>query len=123
MFWLRSYVLGAFVGGTLFGAGMALAGFCPDTVAAGAGEGRLDYLIPGTLGLYAGALLLGWAYPAVFPALTQVGDLGRVTLAVLLGIDGWLIVVLVLELGLIAFLARKPASGPHGPQNADVSAR
>ena len=52
-----TYVVGNLLGGLIFGVGMALSGFCPGTVAAGAGEGRLDYVLPGGLGLYTGAVV------------------------------------------------------------------
>jgi uncharacterized protein len=97
----RTYLVGNLVGGLLFGAGMAVAGFCPGTVAAGAGEGRLDYLVPGSLGLLAGALLFGFAYPSFFPELVQVGDAGSATLGQATGASPWLFVVLFWELGLL----------------------
>ena len=53
-----TYIVGNLVGGLIFGVGMALAGFCPGTCAAGAGEGKLDYLIPGLLGFLTGAVHL-----------------------------------------------------------------
>ena len=53
-----TYIVGNLVGGLIFGVGMALAGFCPGTAAAGAGEGKLDYLIPGLLGFLIGAVHL-----------------------------------------------------------------
>lgn len=99
----QTYALGNLVGGVLFGFGMALAGFCPGTVAAGAGEGRLDYLVPGALGLYAGALAFGWTYPLFFPALARVGRLGSVTAAAELGVSPWLLVIVFCELGLLLF--------------------
>lgn len=99
----RTYVVGNLVGGLLFGIGMAVAGFCPGTVAAGAGEGRLDYLVPGSLGLLTGALLFGFAYPSFFPKLLPLGDAGAVTLAQATGASPWLFVVLFWEAGLLLF--------------------
>lgn len=109
----QTYALGNLLGGVLFGFGMALAGFCPGTVAAGAGEGRLDYLIPGALGLYVGALLFGWTYPLFFPALARLGRLGSVTVSEALGVEVWLLIVVFCELGLLLFylLERGPLSG------------
>ncbi len=66
-----TYAWGNIVGGTVFGVGMALSGFCPGTIAAGAGEGRLDYLVPGALGLYAGALTYGLLYDGIMPVLAR----------------------------------------------------
>jgi hypothetical protein len=99
----QTYVLGNLVGGLLTGAGMALVGFCPGTVAAGAGEGRLDYLIPGALGLYAGAILYGVTYPAVVPRIARVANLGSVTAMQALHVDGWLVVILFWEIALLLF--------------------
>lgn len=110
----QTYALGNLLGGLLFGFGMALAGFCPGTVAAGAGEGRLDYLIPGALGLYAGAVLFGWTYPRFFPALARIGRLGSVTVSQELGVDGWLLVILFCELGLLLFYVLE--RGPLAPR-------
>jgi hypothetical protein len=92
-----TYVLGNLVGGMIHGVGMALAGFCPGTVVAGAGEGRLDNLIAGVPGLLAGALAFGWAWPWFFPAMARVGALGRVTLGAWLGASPWLFAALLVE--------------------------
>jgi hypothetical protein len=66
-----TFLVGNFGGGLLFGVGMALSGFCPGTIAAGIGEGRLDYLIPGSLGLVTGALIFGALYRTLFPMLSR----------------------------------------------------
>ena len=90
-----TYAAGNLAGGVVFGVGMALSGFCPGTVAAGAGEGRLDYLVPGMLGLFVGALAYGMAYDQVMPALTRLGNAGPVTFAELAHADAlWLVIVL-----------------------------
>ena len=88
----------ALVGGTVFGVGMALSGFCPGTIAAGIGEGRLDYLIPGSIGLVAGSLGYGLAWPAIAPALARIGNVGAATVPSLFGVAPWLIVLLLIEL-------------------------
>ncbi len=72
-----TYIVGNLVGGLIFGVGMALAGFCPGTCAAGAGEGKLDYLIPGLLGFLTGAAIFGLTYDKVFPADLQAAELRR----------------------------------------------
>jgi uncharacterized protein len=100
-----TYVLGNLLGGVVFGAGMALAGFCPGTVAAGAGEGRLDYAIAGSAGLYTGAVLFGLTYPRLYPLVAGVANMGSVTLARALDVDAWLIVILLCEMGALLFYA------------------
>ncbi len=98
-----TYVAGNLVGGLVFGVGMALSGFCPGTVVAGAGEGRLDYLVPGGLGLYAGAVVYGLAYDRVMPTLSGWGRAGEVTLADVTHTEPWLIIALFVELSLLVF--------------------
>lgn len=92
-------------GGLVFGAGMALAGFCPGTVAAGAGEGRLDYVIPGVLGLTFGALVHGAVYARLAPFFARLQSSGPVALANVLHVDGWWLVVVFWEIGLLLFYA------------------
>ncbi len=96
-----TYLLGNLVGGMIHGAGMAISGFCPGTVVAGAGEGRLDNLVFGVPGLLAGALFFGWAWPSFFPAMARVGALGRVTLGDVIHVHP---AILVLVLAEIAFV-------------------
>lgn len=93
------------LGGALFGVGMALAGFCPGTIAAGAGTGQVDYLIPGFAGLLVGALLYGWSYDSFAPALARAGAAGATTIPEQLGVDPWLVAILLGELSLLAFYA------------------
>jgi hypothetical protein len=116
-----TYVLGNLLGGLVFGGSMALAGFCPGTVAAGAGEGRLDYAIAGSLGLYTGAVLFGLTYSRLYPRIAGVVNLGSVTMARALHVDAWLVVILFWEIGLLLFyamergpLARASARAPAG---------
>lgn len=115
----QTNVLGNLVGGLLTGVGMAAVGFCPGTVAAGAGEGRLDYLVAGGLGLYTGAIVFGLTYSAVYPTVANVGDLGPITMMQALHVDAWLVVVLFWELALLLFYAiergawRPLAEGHH----------
>ena len=75
------------VGGVIFGIGMAGAGYCPGTIVAQAGEGRLDAWGPGLLGLLSGALAFKFIVAAwIMPALTRIGSLGYTTFGKLLGI-------------------------------------
>jgi hypothetical protein len=71
------------IGGLLFGAGFALLGYCPGTVAAALGQGSWDALF-GMAGLVAGswifAELSGWSKRTV----EKWGDLGKVLLPDLL---------------------------------------
>ena len=83
------------VGGGLFGVGMAIGGFCPGTIVAGAAAGQLDYLVPGVAGLLVGA----WIAPDVH----WTGRL--VTLPGLLGASGGVVALVLLEIALLGFYA------------------
>ncbi len=79
-----------FVGGLVFGVGMALAGFCPGTAVAGAARGQLDYLIPGLLGFITGGVIFGAAYRTeLMQWLLNTGraELAYAKLPELLGVD------------------------------------
>lgn len=96
-----TYVVGNLVGGLVFGVGMSLAGFCPGTCAAGAGEGKLDYIIPGVLGFLVGAIAYGLTYSAVFPQISAIANLGGVVIPDLWNLSPYLT---VLAFGLMAIL-------------------
>ncbi|MCB9564975.1 MAG: YeeE/YedE family protein [Kofleriaceae bacterium] len=102
----------ALIGGVVFGAGMALSGFCPGTIMVGVGEGRLDNLVAGSLGLIAGALAYGAAWPTLAPRLARLGDLGVTTLPRLLGVAPWLLALLLAEVAAgVLYLVVRPRRG------------
>lgn len=88
-----TFVLANLVGGIVFGVGMATAGYCPGTIVAEAGEGRLDAWVAGFSGLLVGAIVFGLLQPVIMPTLSRVGSLGRVTLASLSGANPWLVLL------------------------------
>jgi hypothetical protein len=98
-----TYIVGNLVGGLIFGVGMAAAGFCPGTCAAGAGEGRLDYIVPGLLGFLTGAAIYGLIYPQVFPAISALANYGNVVAPQLFNIDAWLLVTLFAVMSVLLF--------------------
>jgi uncharacterized membrane protein YedE/YeeE len=98
-----TYVVGNLVGGLVFGAGMALAGFCPGTCVAGAGEGKLDYIIPGLLGFLTGAIIFGLTYQQVFPQISKLANLGSVVMPDLWHLDPFLTVFAFVLITLMLF--------------------
>jgi uncharacterized membrane protein YedE/YeeE len=98
-----TYIVGNLVGGLIFGVGMALAGFCPGTAMAGAGEGKLDYLVPGLLGFLVGAVIYGLTYDAVFPKISALANYGNVTMPQLWNINPYLTVLVFTIMALVLF--------------------
>jgi uncharacterized membrane protein YedE/YeeE len=92
------------IGGLVFGVGMALAGFCPGTVVAGAARGQLDYIIPGFLGFLTGGVVYGLAYRTeLVQWLLSTGraELAYAKLPELLGLDPSLTAFVITEAILI----------------------
>ncbi|MFH1184168.1 MAG: YeeE/YedE thiosulfate transporter family protein [Chloroflexota bacterium] len=98
-----TYIVGNLVGGLIFGVGMALAGFCPGTMAAGAGEGKLDYLIPGLLGFLTGAALFGLTYDTVFPPISKLLNYGSAVIPDLWNVNAILVVFVFALMALVLF--------------------
>ncbi|MEO8612018.1 MAG: YeeE/YedE thiosulfate transporter family protein [Chloroflexota bacterium] len=98
-----TYVVGNIVGGLIFGVGMALSGYCPGTCAAGAGEGKLDYLIPGLLGFLVGAVIYGLTYQQIFPAISAVANFGSIVIPDVWNLNPFLTVAFFALLSIFLF--------------------
>jgi uncharacterized protein len=92
------------IGGLLFGAGFALLGYCPGTVAVALGQGSWDALF-GMVGLVAGSWIFAEFSASLKKTVEKWGDLGKVMLPDLLHIPRGMFVpgfALVLAIGLYA---------------------
>ena len=98
-----TYLVGNVVGGLIFGVGMSLTGFCPGTCAAGSGEGKLDYLIPGLLGFLVGAIIFGLTYQSVFPAISAIANAGNIVIPDVLDVSPFLTVFVFALMSLFLF--------------------
>ena len=91
------------VGGLIFGLGFALLGYCPGIVAGAVGEGWLDALLGGAVGILIGAGLFASLYPRLQKGILSKGDFGTLTLPELLKVNAWAVVVPVV-IALVALL-------------------
>jgi len=84
---------GIALGGIIFGAGMAILGYCPGTLPVSLGEGSVDALIG-----IAGALAGGFVYTIIVPSVSSLlgPDLGSISLFTLIG--GHKIIFFVLDI-------------------------
>jgi uncharacterized membrane protein YedE/YeeE len=106
---IKPTLIGAnILGGLIFGVGMLLLGFCPGTCAAASGEGRLDGLFRGVVGILIGAGLYSEIYPFIQGNFLKIGDFGKITIPTLLGVNAWLVIVplVVVMVGFLVWLDR-----------------
>jgi hypothetical protein len=81
------------VGGLIFGLGFALLGYCPGIVAGAIGEGWLDALLGGAVGILIGAGLFAALFPQLQRGILTKGDFGTITFPELLRVNAWAVVV------------------------------
>lgn len=84
--WLEGYdikdtkILGLLIGGTLFGVGMAVFGYCPGTGVAAMGTGSIHAMV-GFAGMITGSILYALSYGWVKEHILSVGDFGAIRLS------------------------------------------
>lgn len=100
---IKSTLLGGnILGGLIFGVGWGLFGYCPGTAMGALGEGRWD-TVWGLLGMLAGAAVFAEVYPFLKGTVLKWGDLGKITLPSVLGINHWIVIVVFIVAGLFLF--------------------
>ncbi|MCS7306852.1 MAG: YeeE/YedE family protein [Thermoguttaceae bacterium] len=93
---------GLLLGGTIFGVGWAIAGFCPGTAVGAIAEGRWHALFA-ILGMLLGAAIFAEIYPTLQSTVLAWKDLGKVGLPELMGISPWPVVAVFALVSLGAF--------------------
>ena len=81
------------IGSILFGIGFATLGYCPGTIAGAVGQGSLDALIPGILGILIGSRLFVALYPKIKKPILEKGKIKALSIYELLGINHWFVVI------------------------------
>jgi hypothetical protein len=89
-------------GGLIFGAGMALLGYCPGTALAAVAE-KSRHAIVGILGMIFGAAALAETYP-YFAAAARAVDYKDLTLAGLTGLSPWILLAGLALVSLVLFI-------------------
>lgn len=100
---VKTTILGGnIIGGLLFGLGWGMLGYCPGTSLGALGEGRWDALW-GILGMLAGAAVYAEAYPFMKKTVLTWGDLGKITLPQITGVNHWIVIFLFIIGGVAMF--------------------
>lgn len=96
------------IGGLIFGLGFATLGYCPGTVAGAVGQGYLDALAGGVVGILIGAGIFASLYARLSRGILAKGNFGDVTLPRLFKVHEWVVVppVAVLIVLLLWWLER-----------------
>jgi hypothetical protein len=81
------------IGGLIFGLGFAVLGYCPGTIAGAVGNGYLDALAGGLVGIIVGSGLFASLYPRLRDGILKKGDFGNLTLPRLLKVNDWVVVL------------------------------
>jgi len=98
---IKSTILGGnIIGGLIFGLGWGLIGYCPGTSMGALGEGRWD-AIWGITGMLAGAALYAETYPLMKNTVLTWGDLGKITIPQLLGINHWPVIIVFIAVAIL----------------------
>ena len=92
---IKGTSLGAnILGGIIFGVGWGILGYCPGTAAGAVGEGRWDAAF-GLLGMLVGAALYAEVFPVLQESVIGWGNLGKITLHGILGLNEWVVIIAV----------------------------
>ena len=81
------------IGGLIFGAGFAMLGYCPGTIAGAVGNGYLDAMTAGLAGIVLGSGLLAAAYPRLKEGVLTRGNFGNITLPEVLKVNNWVVII------------------------------
>lgn len=100
----KSMNLGALaLGGSLFGIGWAVSGYCPGTSIGALGEGRW-HAGWAVLGMILGAALYAEAYPFLSETVLRWIDWGKISLSGITGLSHWTVIALVSAAAAALFL-------------------
>ena len=100
---------GAAIGGLVFGVGFATLGYCPGTVAGAVGNGSLDALAGGVVGMLIGTGVFAALFPRLRRGILSRGMLGDLRLHAILGIPEWATVIPAAAILVLALLALEQA--------------
>lgn len=103
---LPTSIVGTGLAAVIFGIGWGLAGYCPGTTWAAAGEGRMDAIFA-LLGGFAGTALFAQLHETLIPLLYDPTNVGQITLTDFLGNYALAVAVLAVGFGACTWIIGK----------------
>ncbi|NGX49957.1 MAG: hypothetical protein K940chlam5_01566 [Candidatus Anoxychlamydiales bacterium] len=96
------------IGGSIFGIGMSVLGYCPGTGIAALADGSRD-MIFGLFGMIFGAALFGLSQPFIAKKIVLIDNLSNKTLSSVTGLSPWIFIVLlsIFAFGFFYFIEKK----------------
>jgi hypothetical protein len=91
------------IGGLIFGVGFGILGYCPGTMVGAVGQGSLDALFGGIVGMLIGAGIFSEMYPKLERNILNKGYFGELTWPQLLKKNHWAVIIPV-AIGIAALL-------------------
>jgi hypothetical protein len=91
------------IGGLIFGVGFGILGYCPGTMVGAVGQGSLDALFGGIVGMLIGAGMFSEMYPKLERSILNKGYFGELTWPQLLKKNHWAVIIPV-AIGIAALL-------------------
>jgi hypothetical protein len=73
--------------------GFALLGYCPGTIAGAIGNGYLDAVTAGLVGIIFGSGLLATIYPGLKEGILKKGYFGNNTLPLVFRVNNWVVII------------------------------
>lgn len=95
----------AIIGGLIFGVGFAILGLCPGTVAGAVGQGYMDALFGGVVGIILGTGIFAGLYPKLSSGILNYKPIKHETLYELLGVKQAYLIVFCLIAGIVILYA------------------
>ena len=81
------------IGALIFGVGFAVLGYCPGTIAGAIGNGYLDAIVGGLIGILLGTWIFAVVYPKLKDGILKKGHYGDITFPRLFKVNHWVVVV------------------------------
>lgn len=92
------------LGALIFGVGFAVLGYCPGTIAGAIGNGYLDAIVGGLIGILLGTWIFAVMYPKLKDGILKMGDYGDITFPRLFKVNDWVVVVPVAAMIILLLL-------------------